>query len=175
MKTLKDKSRYMSLLLRHNPEKEKLSLDKEGWCDVDDLISKLDMTFDELVTVVDTNDKKRFAFNIDKTRIRASQGHSVSVELEYKKCDTTPRFLYHGTSSKLRDVLLKDGIRKMSRTHVHLSKDAETATKVGQRKSSDIVLLKIDGNRMIEDGIDVYISENGVYLADYVPSEYISI
>ncbi len=175
MKDLKDKSRYISLLLRHHPEKENLKLDKEGWCSVSDLCNKLNITEDDLDWIVDNNDKKRFGYNTLKTMIRANQGHSADVKINYKKCYTTPAFLYHGTSITLKDTLLKQGIKKMSRTHVHLSPDSLTATQVGKRKDKNIILLKIDGNKMIKDGFDIFISENGVYLTDFVPAKYISL
>jgi len=173
MKRLKDISRYMALLLRHSPEKEKLRLDKEGYCSVDILCERLGITKQDLDWIVDNNDKKRFAYNSSKTLIRASQGHSIDHEISYTICSDVPD-LYHGAPNKVVDLILIGGIRKMDRTHVHLSDKIETATKVGARRGEHTI-LKIDGNKMIEQGGVIYISDNGVYLTDFVDPKYISI
>lgn len=175
IKELKNISRYMSLLLRHNPSKENLTLDVDGFCAVNILCDKLDISVNELNWIVDNNDKKRFAYNKYKTLIRASQGHSVDVQLQYEKCTEIKHKLYHGTSVVLKNTILKDGIKKMSRLYVHLSKDIETATKVGKRKNDDIVLFEINAQQMIDDGVEVFISDNGVYLVDFVDIRYISL
>ena len=170
---LKDKSRYMSLLLRHQPEKEKLVLDKEGWCDVHDLLVAVKIeSMGDLIEIVETNDKKRFAFNADKSKIRASQGHSVKVDLKMKSI-RPPQFLYHGTISEYIPSIIKKGLDKGNRTYVHMSVDRETAQKVGDRRRSTTKILMIDAEDMYEDGYQFFKSENGVWLTDNVPTKFI--
>ncbi|MCL9805943.1 RNA 2'-phosphotransferase [Flavobacterium amniphilum] len=172
----KNISKFLSLVLRHAPETIKLSLDVNGWADVEELLKqcnafqkKLDK--ETLEQVVETNDKKRFAFNDDKTKIRASQGHSVAVDLDIKPI-TPPDILFHGTVEKFLEAIKKEGLQKMSRQHVHLSKDIETATKVASRRGKPVI-LSIETQRMVEDGYLFYCSENGVWLTDEVPVAYI--
>jgi putative RNA 2'-phosphotransferase len=169
---LKRISRRMSKILRHDTEG--LSYTKDGWIKVSDLLSHLSITKTDLDWIVENNDKKRFTYDKHQLRIRASQGHTLDVSLEMKKI-TDVDVLYHGTSQEIKHLILKEGLKPMSRTHVHMSKDIETATKVGSRKSSKIIILHIDSKSMIEDGKDIFISENGVYLTDYVEPKYIKI
>ncbi len=128
-------SRFLSLVLRHDPDKIGITLDPQGWISVDTLLSQMNahgknIDFEQLCDVVDSNDKKRFAFNEDKTSIRANQGHSVTVDLQYEAIQP-PEYLYHGTVAKFMDAIRKNGLLKMSRHHIHLSESLETATKVG--------------------------------------------
>ena len=175
-KTTKDISKFLSLVLRHAPEKIALTLDENGWANVAELITqsnkfhkKLDHAL--LDYVVENNDKKRFAFNEDKTKIRASQGHSISVELALKEVEPID-FLYHGTVDKFMQDIRKEGLQKMSRQHVHLSQDRETAIKVGSRRGKPVI-LSINAPKMHQDGFKFYVSETGVWLTDHVPTEYI--
>lgn len=175
-KTAKTVSKFLSLVLRHSPEKIGLKLDENGWADVEELIlkcsqkgNKLDMVL--LDYVVENNDKKRFAFNEDKTKIRASQGHSISVELNLNETEPS-ELLYHGTVAKFLDNIKKEGLQKMSRQHVHLSKDLETATKVGGRRGIPHILTVRSG-AMHRDGFKFYLSENNVWLTNEVPAKYI--
>lgn len=166
----------MSLVLRHKPQAIGLQLDNNGWADVAELIAKskaknLNISLDMLKLVVETNEKKRFAFNDDKTKIRANQGHSVVVDVELK-LTTPPDVLYHGTAVKNKEEILKSGLNKMSRLHVHLSHDIETATKVGTRHGKPIVFI-VDAKQMHTDGNKFYLSENGVWLVQYVPARYL--
>lgn len=170
-------SKLMSLILRHQPSVIGAKLDENGWLDVDELIEGINkkgirLTMDSLMEVVETNDKKRFAFNEDQTRIRANQGHSVEVNVQLKEA-IPPATLYHGTVEKFLHPILKDGLKPMSRLHVHLSADLETATKVGSRRGKPVI-LKVDTESMLNDKHVFYLSENGVWLTDVVPSEYIS-
>ena len=176
-KETKNISKFLSLVLRHAPETIKLNLDKNGWANVDELISKChqfgkEFNFEILEEVVETNDKKRFTFNEDLTKIRANQGHSIDVELNLNESEPSD-FLYHGTVEKFIDLIKKDGLQKMSRQYVHLSKDIETATKVGSRRGKPFI-LKIDAPKMFQDGFIFYLSENNVWLIDEVPAKYIS-
>ncbi len=162
----------MSLVLRHRPEKIGLKLDENGWADVQELISKMRINFKELEYVVENNDKKRFSFNDDKTKIRANQGHSLkNVDLELKNIQP-PNFLFHGTVGKFISAIKDTGLLKMNRQHVHLSKDRETAIKVGSRRGKAII-LSVRAGEMYKKGFEFYCSENGVWLTDHVPSEYI--
>jgi putative RNA 2'-phosphotransferase len=170
-------SKFLSLILRHQPETIDLILDENGWANVDELREKcskhkISFTLEDLDEVVETNDKKRFIFNDDKTKIRANQGHSIDVDLALKP-QRPPEFLYHGTAQNNVDSILEIGIEKRKRQHVHLSQDKETATKVGMRHGKPLILT-IKTGKMFEDGILFYLSENNVWLTDFVDSKYIS-
>ena len=175
-KETKSISKFLSLVLRHSPEIIGLKLDENGWADVEELISKCSqkgnkLDFELLDYVVESNDKKRFAFNENKTKIRASQGHSISVELNL--AETEPfEYLYHGTVGKFLENIKKEGLQKMSRQHVHLSKDKETAIKVGSRRGTPQILTVRSG-AMHRDGFKFYLSDNNVWLTDEVPVKYI--
>lgn len=169
-------SKFMSLVLRHRPEQIGLNLDENGWTLVVDFLVKMNakgnnLDIEKLEEIVSTNEKKRFAFNEDKTKIRASQGHSVTIDLALKEI-TPPDFLFHGTVQKFIDEIKEKGLLKMSRQHVHLSKDEETAVKVGSRRGKPIILI-VNTSKMHQDGFKFYQSENGVWLTDNVPSKYI--
>lgn len=170
-------SKFLSLILRHQPKTIQLKLDENGWAEVNELITKsakgrMHFSFEELEEVVETNNKKRFAFNEDKTRIRASQGHSIDVDLALK-ASQPPDFLYHGTAEINISSILGKGIEKRTRQHVHLSADKETATKVGMRHGKPVILT-IRTREMHEDGISFYLSANNVWLTDFVDAKYIS-
>ncbi len=177
-KQLKHISKLLSLVLRHQPEHIGLTLNENGWANVEELIQKVNekrvvLDFSTLQVVVETNDKRRFAFNEDKTLIRANQGHSIEVELNLKN-QRPPEFLYHGTVQKFLAAIKKEGLQKMSRQHVHLSKDKETAMKVGSRRGSPVILI-IRANEMSKEGYTFYLSDNDVWLTDEVPVRYIQI
>lgn len=175
-KMIKRISKLLSLVLRHAPEKIDLTLDKNGWASVDELLQQCN-TFnyqidqDLLRLVVDTNDKKRFIFNEDHTKIRANQGHSIQVDLNLNEQEP-PLFLYHGTVAKFMENIKTEGLKKMNRQHVHLSDQLATANKVGSRRGKPII-LSIRSKAMHEDGFVFYQSENGVWLTDQVPCKYI--
>lgn len=170
-------SKFLSLILRHQPEIIELRLDENGWAEVNELITKsakgrMHFSFEDLEEVVETNTKKRFAFNEDKTMIRASQGHSIAIDLALKTIQP-PDFLYHGTAESNIPSILGKGIEKRSRQHVHLSADKETATKVGMRHGKPVILT-IRTKEMHDDGIPFYLSANNVWLTDFVDAKYIS-
>lgn len=170
-------SKFLSLILRHQPETIGLKLDENGWADVEELRERLAkkkvyFSLEELDEVVETNNKKRFAFNEDKTKIRASQGHSINIDLALEALQP-PDFLYHGTAEANISSILEKGIEKRSRQHVHLSADKETATKVGMRHGKPIILT-IRTGKMYEDGIAFFQSANGVWLTEFVDLKYIS-
>jgi putative RNA 2'-phosphotransferase len=176
MKELKHISKFLSLVLRHKPEEIGISMDAEGWVDVDELIEKcnarrMSLDWDILEEVVFTNDKQRFTFNEDSTKIRANQGHTVEVDLKLDAAEPL-EFLYHGTVQKFIDEIKAHGLQKMQRQHVHLSKDLETAIKVGSRRGKPII-LKVKASDMHKDGHAFYVSKNGVWLCEQVPAQYI--
>lgn len=168
-------SRQISYLLRHNPED--LDIDKEGWVRTNDLMFKLKITLEFLKGIVDNNDKKRFAFNDDMTKIRANQGHSKKLDVKIKyKTIRFPQTYYHGTALMNVDSIMTYGLSPKNRKHVHLSQDIETAKKVASRHSISIVILSIDGAAMSADNsYKLYMSENNVVLVDYVAPKYITM
>lgn len=171
-------SKFLSLVLRHQPETIGITLNEHGWTDVPVLITKMNesgmtLTMDVLEHIVDTNPKKRFAFNETRDKIRASQGHSVDIALGYE-AKVPPDVLYHGTSEANVTTILQTGLQKMQRHHVHLSKDKETAMMVGQRHGKPRI-FEVDAITMNRDGHLFYISENGVWLTDHVPGEYLKL
>lgn len=172
---LERKSKTLSYLLRHNPED--LYMDSNGWVSVADILKKLQMTSDDLKEIVKNNDKKRFGFNDDQTKIRANQGHTIDVDVELKETQP-PKYLYHGTSPTfVKEILKSGGLSKMKRQHVHLSADKDTAYKVGKRhaKYLEPAIFTVKSEEMYKDGFKFYLSQNGVWLTDYVPKNYITI
>ena len=162
-------SKFISLILRHKPEEIGIALDSHGWAKVEELINGINnsgriIDMETLEEIVRTDNKKRYSFNADKTLIRANQGHSIKVDVEFKELEP-PSTLYHGTATKSIASIKTQGIKSMSRLYVHLSKDFETAKQVGSRQGKGVVLL-IDTKRMYEDGIKFYLSENGVWLTE---------
>ncbi|MGW3651346.1 RNA 2'-phosphotransferase [Streptomyces sp. NPDC000878] len=167
-------SKYLSKHLRHQPERIGLTLDEAGWVEIDTLIAaaaahNFRFTRDELDHVVAANDKKRFA--VDGTRIRASQGHSIEVDLGLPPA-TPPAYLYHGTVDRFLAAIRAEGLRPMNRHAVHLSPDRETATRVGARRGRPVV-LSVDSAAMHRDGHAFHVSANGVWLTEAVPPRYL--
>ncbi|MCC5479678.1 RNA 2'-phosphotransferase [Streptomyces sp. NPDC059680] len=167
-------SKYLSKHLRHQPERIGLTLDQGGWVEIDTLIAAaaahgFPFTREELDHVVAANDKRRFA--IEGSRIRASQGHSIEVELGLPPA-TPPPHLYHGTVARNLDAIRAEGLRPMSRHDVHLSADRETATRVGARRGRPVVLT-VDAGAMHRDGHVFRVSANGVWLTEAVPPRYL--
>lgn len=178
--TEQDKKRigkFLSLVLRHDPAKIGIELDEQGWANVQELIEKCKkhryhFSMEDLVEIVETNDKKRYSFNEKGNKIRANQGHSIDIDLALSPVQP-PEFLYHGTATRFLLSIMKEGIIKGSRQHVHLSQEKETATKVGLRHGK-VAILTIMTGKMHEDGILFYQSDNGVWLTDYIDVKYIS-
>ena len=168
-------SKYLALILRHKPEEAGIILDAHGWANVKDLIDgvnktyKLDMKM--LEEIVETDNKQRYSFNEDKTKIRANQGHSVNVDVELEEVKP-PEYLWHGTAEKYVDSIKETGLVKKSRLYVHLSSDYETAVLVGKRHGKPVVFC-IKSGLMYTDGYKFFKSKNGVYLTDFVPVEYL--
>lgn len=169
-------SKHISRILRHEPEIIGLQLDENGWLNVDELlagINKEGRYIDKKILdeIVATNNKKRFSYNADQTKIRANQGHSIKVDVGLTK-KNPPDILYHGTASRFLKSIKQSGIKKMARLNVHLSKDVKTAIDVGKRHGKPIVLV-IDTKTMLKDGYQFYYSDNEVWLCDDIDYKYI--
>ncbi|MEU7422125.1 RNA 2'-phosphotransferase [Streptomyces sp. NPDC040750] len=167
-------SKYLSRHLRHQPERIGLTPDSGGWVEIGALIAAagahgFPFTREELDRVVAANDKQRFV--IDGTRIRASQGHSIEVDLGLPPA-TPPPYLFHGTVARSLDAIRAEGLRPMNRHDVHLSADRETATRVGARRGRPVV-LGVDAGAMHRDGHVFHVSANGVWLTKAVPPRYL--
>jgi putative RNA 2'-phosphotransferase len=169
-------SKFLSLVLRHRPEQIGLTLDAQGWADIDALLAAANRSGQQLTRpllerVVRENDKQRFAISPEGQRIRANQGHSLAVDLRLASVEP-PTLLYHGTVARFLDSIWQKGLLPGSRQHVHLSPDVPTAMKVGQRRGRPVVLV-VEAGRMWTDGYTFYRSENGVWLTQRVPVEYL--
>jgi putative RNA 2'-phosphotransferase len=167
--------KFISLILRHKPEVIGISLDKHGWAKVDELIAgiakRTEFNMDMLEEIVRSDDKQRFSFNEDKTLIRANQGHSIPVDVELTEA-APPELLWHGTGEKYAASIDTQGLLPMSRLYVHLSKDEQTAVKVGERHGRP-VLYCVKSGEMSRDGYKFYLSKNGVWLTKRVPVKYL--
>lgn len=172
-------SKFLSYILRHNPGEIGLHLDGNGWANVSELISKCNKEKDysldihKLNDLVKNNDKQRFIFNKDKTKIRANQGHSIKIDLGLNPVKP-PDLLYHGTAEKHYHNIRKNGILKMKRNHVHLSSTTKVAKEIGKRHGKPII-LKINAKEMYQNDINFYLSENRVWLTFNISPQYISI
>lgn len=169
-------SKFLSYALRHRPDEVGLELDSAGWAEVSAVLDAADehghaITLDELRIVVRDNDKQRFAFSPDGSRIRASQGHSIEVDLGYAPTEP-PEVLFHGTVDRFLDSIRQQGLRKGKRHHVHLSRDPKTAVQVGERRGRAIV-LRVRASAMHRAGFQFFLSQNGVWLCEHIPPEYI--
>ena len=170
-------SKFLSLVLRHQPEKIGVTLDREGWVPVSRLLEALEahgrrLTLDELREVVRANDKQRFSFSPDGLSIRANQGHSVEVELGYEPSEPPPT-LYHGTAERFIQSIKQQGLSRGRRHHVHLSEQEATAVAVGRRYGRPVILSVASG-AMHADGHPFFRAANGVWLTEHVPARYIT-
>jgi putative RNA 2'-phosphotransferase len=170
-------SRFLSLVLRHQPEAAGIALDAEGWVEVDVLLAGLasvghPLAPRELDWLVSQSDKQRFAFSPDRRRIRASQGHSVPVDLKLGPA-VPPARLFHGTVERFMESITALGLAPQQRHHVHLSADRHTAFKVGSRRGKAVV-LSVDAGAMVRNGHAFFVSDNGVWLTDRVPPEFLT-
>ena len=168
-------SKFISLILRHNPQVIGIELDEHGWADVEELLAGINktrnITMDMLEEIVRTDEKQRYSFTEDKALIRANQGHSIMVDVDLSQMEP-PRLLFHGTSEKAAVSIREEGILPRGRLYVHLSKDPETARKVGSRHGKPVVFL-VDSQKMAQDGYVFFLSVNGVWLTRQVPAEYL--
>lgn len=170
-------SKFLSFVLRHKPDAIGLTLDPQGWVSIDELVEKgnaagTQFGREDLLHVVETSDKKRFSISTDGLRIRAAQGHSVAVELGLSPQEP-PSVLYHGTATRFVDSILSEGLKPQDRQHVHLSIDEATARRVGQRHGKPFI-LKIEALRMHTKGFKFFLADNGVWLTDQVPPEFLA-
>ncbi|MBY5402506.1 RNA 2'-phosphotransferase [Rhizobium leguminosarum] len=169
-------SKYMSYVLRHAPDAAGLTLDSEGWVSFDELekvlASKYNVSRADIIEIVDDNPKKRFT--IADGRIRANQGHSVDVDLALNQVEP-PAALFHGTSLTNWQSIEREGLKKMQRHHVHLSADVETAKMVAARRKGEHLILRVDAARMFSEGHSFFVSDNGVWLAESIPVQYLSL
>lgn len=177
-KLLNETSKFLSFVLRHEPQAIGLTLDTEGWADISALIdgaNKSGKTIDRdlLQQVVDTSDKKRFSISEDGLRIRAAQGHSTAtVAITYPE-KAPLEFLYHGTATRFLESIQKEGLKPQERQYVHLSEDEQTAIAVGQRYGKPVV-LKLEALRMYQQGFKFFQADNGVWLTESVPTPFIN-
>ena len=171
-------SKKLSYMLRHSTEPLYISLDN-GWADTAGIIRALKEKYPEVNTdvleqIVSEDEKGRYSFNEDHTKIRANQGHSIpGVRIEMEQPEP-PEFLYHGTATRFLDVIMKEGLKPMSRQYVHISSDMDTAVQTGKRHGKPVVLV-IRAKDLVGDGHPLYRSSNGVWLAESVPTEYFSV
>lgn len=166
-------SKLISLILRHKPETIGITLDEHGWANVSELLNGLKIDMALLEEIVGTNDKQRYSFNDDKTLIRANQGHSIPVDVELEEAQP-PKFLWHGTGVKYEYSIYNSGLIPKSRLYVHLSSDVDTAVNVGKRHG-EVLLFRVDAQKMHQDGFKFYLSKNGVWLTKHVPVDYLSV
>ena len=169
-------SKFLSFVLRHHPESAGLKLGEGGWVQVDELLAgcrraQRPLLREDLEHVVATNAKKRFEFSEDGMRIRASQGHSVEIDLQYES-QVPPTVLYHGTATRFLDSIRESGLQKMQRHHVHLSAETKMTMQVGSRHGKPI-LLTIRATEMHDQGHEFFLSTNDVWLVEHVPAEFI--
>jgi len=169
-------SKFLSWALRHHPEAIGLELQVNGWVSIEELLAAAEahqqgFSREELLYVVAHNNKQRFGLDDTQELIRARQGHSTNVKMEFPQKEP-PALLYHGTVAKFMEAIRQEGLRKMERHHVHLSPDQATALQVGSRKGKARVLV-VDSGQMHADGYVFYLSDNGVWLSEEVPARYI--
>ena len=171
-KKVKTAGRKLTYILRHNPTEFDITLEKlGGWAKVNDVLNALKISMGELESIVEEDNKGRFLFNTDKTKIKAVQGHSIEVILDLIPIKP-PETLYHGTVEKYFKWIEREGLKSMGRNFVHLSEDLETANIVARRRDTKPVILKVFSEKMFDDGYDFYQAENGVWLVEKVPPEY---
>lgn len=169
-------SKFISLVLRHDPSAAGIALDPHGWARIDALLKGMSekgfqLSREDLVNIVETDEKQRYAIDEAGICIRANQGHSIEVNLELVPC-VPPEVLYHGTPAKWADEIRRTGLKKMARQHVHLSANIDTARTVGRRRGEEHI-FQIDAAAMHRDGLIFYCSENGVWLTEEVPAKYL--
>lgn len=175
---LKSLSVFISLVLRHKPEAAGIELDERGWADVEKLLAGINATgrsIDRniLEKIVETDEKGRYSLSGDGRKIRANQGHSIPVDVELENAEP-PEILYHGTADRFLHAIREGGLLPMNRLYVHLSKDVETAVKVGSRHGRPVV-FEVEAGRMCREGIPFYLSSNGVWLTKSVKPQYLKL
>lgn len=173
---LKKISKYLSFLLRHKPDSIGLKLDNQGWASIDELIeltTDIKLSREIIEIVVETNDKQRFSISDTGTKIKANQGHSITIDLNLAPTEP-PAYLHHGTASRFLESILEKGITKQQRHHVHLTESLAVAKAVGSRYGKPVILC-IDSQAMVKDGFDFFKTTNNVWLVDEVLPAYLKI
>lgn len=173
--------KYLSLLLRHHPEKLNLNMSEDGWVEINEIIYNLKklknetLTIEQIKEIVNTSSKQRFDIKIENNveYIRANQGHSININMNFKPVNP-PDVLYHGTGEKYINSIFKTGLKPKTRQYVHLSPDIKTATSVGERHGK-VKIIEINSKQMSEDGIKFYLSKNGIWLTKYIDTKYINL
>jgi putative RNA 2'-phosphotransferase len=172
-------SKLLALGLRHDPSALAITVDAQGWADVEAVLrglanKDLEVSRDELEDVVETSDKQRYALSADGEKIRANQGHSIDVDLGLASA-APPAVLYHGTAARFLDSIRESGLVRGARTHVHLSVDVKTAEIVAKRRAGPHVILSVRASAMHEAGHTFFLSANGVWLTERVPPEFLEV
>ena len=169
-------SKFLALILRHKPEKINIKLDKKGWANVDEVIKGMKISMQDLEYIVENDNKKRYSFNDDKSKIKANQGHSskLNIKLDLKE-KIPPVILYHGTKSYFLNKIMKQGLKPMKRDHVHLTENINTAKNTADRRKGESVILEIDTREMVKNKQKFYLSENNVWLTNHVDPKYLTI
>ncbi|MBL8297079.1 MAG: RNA 2'-phosphotransferase [Rhodanobacteraceae bacterium] len=171
-------SKFLSLVLRHEPGTIGITLDAQGWVDITELLAKAaaagkPIARSDFDSVLALNDKRRFTLSEDRMRIRAEQGHSIEIELALTPVAPPPS-LYHGTATRFLDAILREGLKPQSRRHVHLSADITTAHNVGSRHGKPVV-LSIDTAAAVAQGVLFFRADNGVWLTAGMPAALLTV
>ncbi len=171
-------SQLTSYILRHKPEDYGITLDAEGWVAVPVLVEQITRRHNEFAGINKgsfeqiTKQSGKQRFEIKDNRIRAFYGHSIEAKIVRNK-SCPPDMLYHGTPTDTAELILKDGLKPMNRQNVHMSSDEQTAEIVAKRWHSDYLILKVDAKRAFADGINFYQGNENIWLADFIPHQYI--
>lgn len=174
--SLERNSKYLSLILRHKPELGKISLDKNGWVPIVDVVNNADFKLDNLLQIIKEDGKQRFETSTDNKLIRACQGHSKNLEIDLKlEKSIPPVTLYHGTKENVKLEIAKKGLLPMNREHVHMTTDIKLAKETADRRKGNSIILEIDACQMAAKGFTFYKSTNNVWLAYHIPAEFIKI
>lgn len=167
-------SKKLSFILRHNPGEFNLTMDSKGWVDVQQLVDVLVINIATLVGIVNNDSKGRYQFNENTSKIRATQGHSIKVDLDETVISTVSKPVYHGTARRFLDQILKEGLNPGTRRHVHMTYDLGQAKQTGTRHGSPVV-LEVTVQEAIQDGIVFFESDNGYILSESVPAKYLKV
>lgn len=176
-KELTKDSKFLSLILRHKPDLVGIEIQEEGWVKVESLLEKCaefgrPISKETLRIIVESDEKQRYSFKDDGEYIRANQGHSIDVDMSFKE-ESPPIILYHGTARKNIESIKRQGLTKQNRQYVHLSKDFHTARTVGSRHGTSVV-YNVKAYEMSKQGYKFFLSENGIWLTEWVPTNYLS-
>lgn len=174
--SLERNSKYLSLILRHKPELGKISLDKNGWVPIVDVVNNAGFKLDNLLQIIKEDGKQRFETSVDNKLIRACQGHSKNLEIDLKlEKSIPPVTLYHGTKENVKLEIAKKGLLPMNREHVHMTTDIKLAKETADRRKGNSIILEIDSCQMAAKGFTFYKSTNNIWLAYHIPAKFIKI